>query len=408
MARRTLLISFVCACLLWGGGAFADIDKGPYMQNVKLNEVEIVFEGNTGGQCEWGLTPSYGSSMSSSYSFFTKMNVCQLTGLEENSLYYFQVSSEGDVEQGTFVTATGPGVPFNFVVVGDTRSDHAGHQSVIDGILAYNDGYPDLFFNTGDMVEDGTDMAQWGDYFSIEKQLLLHTVFAPVVGNHENDYGYSLFNRWFTTGSHYWFVYGNALFVVLDTENNMDPYGAQWNMLTDALDVAQNDPDIFFKFIFFHRPGVTTGSHNPNKTIVDFYLDLFEQYNVDVVFNGHNHYYEHGLVNGVHYVVTGGGGTRPASDFEWRDWTVQAEGTLHFCSIDVHPGSYIVTVKRPDGSVVETFDGDINTGGFPGPTPIDLVKSACGIAPVGGAAAALNLLVLLAPLGWIGYLRRRK
>lgn len=405
MKRAILAMTALVFCLC--GGAAADIDKGPYMQNVDRTEVQIVFEGDRGGTCRWGLTPSYGNSMNSAYNPINDMNWCSLTGLLPGALYYFDVTSEDESEQGTFVTAPDAGTPFNFVAVGDTRSSWAGHLSVINAILNYNGGYPDLFFNTGDLVADGMDEDQWDDYFEIEEELLLHTVICPVVGNHEIETGFTLFTRWFTTGRYYWFPYGNAVFVVLDTDGIYGQFSAQYNMLLDAMAFADADPNIQFKFIFFHKPAVTTGSHDPDGTILNYYLDVFEQYNVDLVFNGHNHIYEHGLVNGVHYLVSGGGGVGPSGTFAWRDWTVQVESTRHFCSVDVGPASYQVTVRRPDGSILDSFSGDTSGGGFPGETPGDLDPGGCSIAGQGGPEGALNLLVLLAPLGMIGWLRRR-
>jgi hypothetical protein len=42
---------------------------------------------------------------------------------------------------------------------------------------------------------------------------------------------------------------------------------------------------------------------------------ILEKYQVDAVFSGHDHNYQHNLVNGVHYLVSGGGGA-PLYDIE--------------------------------------------------------------------------------------------
>jgi Calcineurin-like phosphoesterase len=413
MHRTIIVMATLLTCLFCFSIASADLDKGPYMQNVEQTKIQIVFEGDTGGKCEWGLTPAFGSQKNSIYNPINDMNRCELTGLTPNTMYYFKVTSEDDNAEGTFVTAPPAGEPFNFVVIGDTRSDNAGHQSVINGIL--NEvGNPDLFFNTGDLVADGMDEDQWDDYFEIEEDLLLNTVINPVVGNHEIETGLTMFTRWFTTGRYYTFTYGNAVFIVLDTEGVIAQGSAQYTMAKDALEDAVSDPAIDFKFVFFHQPGVTTGSHDPNRTIVNQYLDLFEQNNVDVVFNGHNHIYEHGLVNGVHHVVSGGGGVGTSSTFSTRDWTVHVESTRHFCTVSVEDDSYSVVVRRPDGSLVDQFSGDEATGGYPGPTPSDLVQPVCG----GDSTVqdrndlkevkTINLAALLLPLGLGLALRRRR
>jgi predicted phosphodiesterase len=349
--------------------------------------------------------------MTAVYNASTGVNHCTLTSLASGAVYYYRASAGGTQALGSFVTAPPAGTPFNFVVIGDTRTDTAGHQAVIDAVLDRNPaGMPDLFFNTGDLVESGAIDSQWDTYFTIEGELLANTVFGPVVGNHDAGIG-SKFDTWFTTGSYYWFFYGNAVFVVLNTDGTYGAGSAQYTMAETALAAAAADPAIDFKFVLFHKPGVTTGEHDPDATIVDDYLDLFEQYNVDVVFNGHNHIYEHGLVNGVHYVVTGGGGVTPSTTYETRDWTVYVESTRHFCTVDVTDGGYHMVAYRTDGTGMDAIWGTTAGGGVPGDTPPDLQGNGgwCGIAPASDhRPGAANLALVL--LAWVAIplIRRRR
>ena len=44
---------------------------------------------------------------------------------------------------------------------------------------------------------------------------------------------------------------------------------------------------------------------NPHMTAL---VPLFEKYHVSAAFFGHDHNYQHYLKNGIHYVISGGGG----------------------------------------------------------------------------------------------------
>ena len=406
--RKTCLCAVVAlAFLALALPASAGITKGPFLLKATTTGVQIRFEAGAAGTCEWGTTPGLGSSMAASYDSGTHMNACALGGLAAGTAYDYRVTADGAQESGSFTTAPDPGATFNFVVMGDNRTNYDAHQSVIDAILAHNPyGLPDLTFDTGDLVEFAASDSNWADFFTIEKPLLADTVFNPIMGNHDYEV-LTYYDRWFPDSRNYWFKYGNAVFVVLDTELAYGSGSAGYNMVVQALQAAQADPAITFKFVFFHKPGVTTGEHAPDATIVDDYLDVFEQYNVDIVFNGHNHMYEHGLVNGVHYVVTGGGGAPLSTTHALRDWTVYWESVYHFCTVQVTGNSYQLTAYRTDGSTMDVTYGDASGGGHAGSTPPDLEPGGlCGFAG-GGTSDGPVLAVLLAALAAVLIRRRR-
>jgi len=390
--------------------AWAEIEKGPYLQNVTQNSIEVVWQGSESGTVDWGVTPNFGRTIDADYDLITDMNHAELTGLTAETLYYYQVDCDGEIKTGTFITAPEPGTPFVFAVSGDTRTDHTMHRAMAERILG--DGIPDMYFNTGDLVEWAASLDNWADFFAIEADLMKDSVFWPVMGNHDYEV-LTFYDQWFSTGRSYAFNYGNAKFIVLNTDGFYFKNSSQYNMLKSELEKAANDPDLQFKFVFFHKPGVTSGSHAPDQTIVNDYLDLFEQFDVDVVFNGHNHIYEHGLVNGVHYLVTGGGGVGVSGTLEIRDWTVYAQSVNHYCRIEVEPDRYTVTVIDVNGNVIDAFTETTAGGGFPGPTPPDLTNTGCGAATPNEHGPdkedrAANLATMISPLAVVLILRKKK
>lgn len=371
------------------GPAYADLDAGPCLQNVASNSMQLLYEGDVAdgdGLVEFGLTPGYGDSViAQKRAPASEWYIASLTGLMPASMYYFRLTHAGSQKEGWFFTTPAPGDPFTFAVIGDTRTNHAEHQLVVNGVIAR--GYPDLIFNTGDLVENGANKEMWQTFFSIEDDLLSHTVFGPTVGNHDNALG-TLYGNYFSSGemNKFWysFSYGNAYFIALNTE--LDTAGEQRTFLESELIQARSNPDIDFVFVLFHKPGVTTSSgHAPDLGVLINFLDLFEAYNVDAVFNGHNHQYEHGIVNGVHHLVAGGGGA-PLYGFIDpyipQGWTiVDRESVYQFCYITVSGGSYTLETRLPDGTLIDSYTATTAYGGVAGPTPQDLLDRAgsfCG------------------------------
>jgi len=104
-------------------------------------------------------------------------------------------------------------------------------------------------------------------------------------------------------------------------------------------------------------------------------VPLFELYDVDMVFTGHDHNYEHGEVNGIHYVVTGGGGA-PLYGSGTEGWTIYSEKTLNIIKVEIDDDIVDVTALRPDGTQIESFSfvHDAGGPGIPGhewPDPCD-------------------------------------
>lgn len=388
----------------------ANIDAGPYIQNVTKTSVQLLYEGDDTdgtGLVDYGDTPSYGNSVTAlkrGLFSYEEFYLADITGLAPNTLHYYRLTHEGEVRSGTFVTAPDtPDQPFTFAIVGDTRSNHAAHEKVVDAMV-FNEGYPDLFFNSGDLVADGQEKDQWQTFFSIESgndlDILRHTVFCPSYGNHEvgEIFKHTYFDEYFNSGAtnKFWyaFEYGNSYFIVINTEAAL--VGEQGIFIDEELAAARSNPDIDFIFVFFHKPGVTTcTSHKPHLAVLTSLMDQLEDANVDAVFTGHNHLYEHGIVNGVHHIVCGGGGAglsgyiNPYSPDGWE--VVQRYNEDYsYCYVHVWPESfpdpayYTVECKAVfDSETVEPMDSytaEEDDGGFPGPTPQDLLDRASEIS----------------------------
>ncbi|MFW9917575.1 MAG: metallophosphoesterase family protein [Candidatus Thorarchaeota archaeon] len=250
---------------------------------------------------------------------------------------------------------------WNFVAYGDTRSNHTAHQQVVDRFLQYD---PEFVINTGDLVHHGGDDDAWAEYLRITENIT--GPIYPCIGNHETDGDPDWANYIKYTGceTYYSFDWKGIHCVSVNTEENwieqngsFTPTKEQWNWLIK--DLSKNADRTLI--VFFHRPMF---SPNPGRAVhADavrvLLLDTFIQYDVDLVFNGHDHYYYRTYRNGTYYVVTGGGG---APLYYPRD----PDGTLmlsddvafrahHFCNIAVNDSHLTATGIMANGTLGDSF-----------------------------------------------------
>ncbi len=112
----------------------------------------------------------------------------QLARLDANTEYSYDVLNDGSDEgKGKFKTYSDKIEPFNFVVLGDTRSRHDVHTKIVNRIIQKD---PLLIINTGDLVKDGRVIDGWENFFRINRELMKNIPYYPVLGNHEKNAPY--------------------------------------------------------------------------------------------------------------------------------------------------------------------------------------------------------------------------
>jgi predicted phosphodiesterase len=261
---------------------------------------------------------------------------------------------------GSFQTAPAAGATFEAVVFGDTRTRHELHRKVIESVMK---SVPDVAFHTGDLVTDGQDSSQWPTFFDIEAPLLKRVSFFPVLGNHERNSRH--YHSFFEVKSPYYSVqWGSAMFFLLNTDlGNLSASPAVrerfWDEQTRWLESELKRAEkAEFRFVVAHNPPMTAvksrqaGTHEVQKL-----PPLLEKYKVHAMFCGHDHNYQHHLQNGVHYVVTGGGGAPlyPV-DAPMEGITQKVISTEHHVRLKVEPGKATLTAIGLDGAVLDQFE----------------------------------------------------
>jgi len=109
-----------------------------------------------------------------------------------------------------------------------------------------------------------------------------------------------------------------------------------------------------FTVVFFHHPPYSSGNHGSTRYLRLIWGIAFEFFNVDIVFNGHDHCYERGKVGSVNYIVTGGGGA-PPYDVGKSWWTIYSEKTYHYCLVTANQEELYFEAKKPDGTIIDSF-----------------------------------------------------
>ena len=107
----------------------------------------------------------------------------------------------------------------------------------------------------------------------------------------------------------YTFKKGNVRFFALDS-NYFDRAQADW------LEKALADSTEDWKICFFHHPLYSSGGRHGSETDLRSQLEpLFLKYGVQVVFAGHEHFYERlKPQKGIYYFVNGGGAKLRSGD----------------------------------------------------------------------------------------------
>ena len=215
------------------------------------------------------------------------------------------------------------------VIYGDSRSGHSMHEWIMKGMASIA---PEAVFHTGDLVNDGGVADNWITFNNIASQLPSGTPIYPALGNHERE-SLLYFNNFELPGNERWYSIDDIEgfnFIVLDTESVLSVASSQYQWLQSELSSSVSSTD--FTIVTFHYPLYSTGQHGSDeKHIAADLLPLFEQYGVDAVFNGHDHDYERSTVNGIRYIVSGGGGAPLSNQRGTSTYSELYVKAYHFC-----------------------------------------------------------------------------
>jgi 3',5'-cyclic AMP phosphodiesterase CpdA len=239
---------------------------------------------------------------------------------------------------------------------------------------------PVLWLHGGDIQYQSNPLDTWRGFFEAFQTSFRTSYVALAAGNHDyeqqDEFGaqYSrLFRGQFpdsqndTYGS---IRIGSALFVMLNSEDDFregDGDGSQFTWASQLLQEAAANPDIRQIIVGFHRPFYTFSNSQANLNTRAQWHPLFKQSGVSLILTGHNHCYERFDVEGMHYIVDGGGGALTYDVDDTRSFIVQnapedlplrkvAERTHGVTTLDfAADGAVTVTRVNINGATTDSF-----------------------------------------------------
>lgn len=375
--------------LVVAGVSQGAIRKGPYLIYPGRNtEMMVLWQLDSSQSCslEWGLDPNYsgGSVVTAEYGT-DHQHKHTIPGLVPSSKYYYRVIVDVNEYPGSFRAAPPEDVnAVQFLAYGDTRTNVFDHDMVDAAMIATFEADPNYHTITllsGDWVDNGEEEGDWTDEFFNPAALNTRRLQAnlPIngcIGNHEYEDDATprtYFDKYWPypyVDHFYWsFDYGPVHITVIDQEDTSYAHGsAQYNWLRN--DLRSSDKE--WKILQLHEPGYSAGHHDDNGDVQNWIQPLCEEYEVDIVFCGHNHYYARCDKNGIKHITSGGGGA-PLRDgsLNYSEYVEVYEKTYHFCKIDIRGKELTFEAVKPDGTVIDHFVLQRPPAGAWEPSPAD-------------------------------------
>jgi hypothetical protein len=152
------------------------------------------------------------------------------------------------------------------------------------------------------------------------------------------------------TQDYYSFDYGDIHFVMMNNYIDYSIGGAQYNFVMNDLSNTTKR----WKIVVVHEPAYSYGGHGSNTTMQTWCTNVFIPKGVDMVINGHNHFYQHCLANGLHNFVIGGGGA-PLYTPTTGTYNVKYSQSYCYGILDVTPNSLKLSVLSNTNTLIDSI-----------------------------------------------------
>lgn len=245
--------------------------------------------------------------------------------------------------------------PFVFAVIGDWGAGTDAQARIAGQVCRQHSriGLVDVV-TVGDNFYNPDGRATQSNFYRPMKCLLPWVRWHATWGNH--DQGGTSTGTVLGAKRRYTWRAGGAEFFMLDSNAVTSRAQQQW------LESALRASKARFKIAVFHHPGRSVGGvHQPDANVRARWIPLFERYHVTLVLNGHEHDYEHHLANGVHYVISGGGGAIAYGCEREDPALVRCESTHEYLLVSIGATEITVTAILPSGRTLDSFEIAANT-----------------------------------------------
>ncbi|MBN1689559.1 MAG: metallophosphoesterase [Dehalococcoidia bacterium] len=256
----------------------------------------------------------------------SQQHAFMLRDLQPSTRYWYSLNDSVPVH---FTTMPGKGQPLHFAVGSDAHFGAGTARNDLTGKMLRQIADPEhnyrMFFFLGDLVEHGFNDAQWEKAIQAFSSTTSKLPTRIVVGNHDTLFGgVNLYEEYMSpqpmeiqTGSRLWqrIDVDDVHFLLLDLEWGIDSYTPEQEAWLEGqlLTIPADDWCIVMSHCYYYSSGGVWDMWHwyDDKGMIEKLVPLFEKYDVDLVFSGHNHLLELLQKNNVTYVICGAFGGLP-------------------------------------------------------------------------------------------------
>jgi|GEM_PF-1169001 len=299
-------------------------DFGPYLMQPQQNSIIVMWHTleSYDGTVLYGVGDELDQSVSQDGA--STIHEIKLENLEPDTRYSYKVRSAhktSDVHH--FHTAPGAEQGFNIVMWGDSQDNPHIFAKLVDHMVTMN---PHFALGMGDHVSEGGEWPQWKERLFDPARAMLHEVgFYAAIGNHarnhQNWYDLMSFPHPEDNPQHesfYSFTYGNAFFLVIDTDKPYFSIAGIDTEISAFINEQVKSPEAqaaTWRFAVSHVPGYAEAwgdaeceSYGGDLAIREWLYDLLNENKFHAHFSGHMHGYERGQSGNLMTIINGGGG----------------------------------------------------------------------------------------------------
>ena len=275
-----------------------------------VTESKVLLVKDNGGEINWNNAQVINGTTKDFQGY--RYHNAYIENLEPGAKYLYKVGGSGAYSDvGSFTVEKESTDKASFIYVTDSQETSLeGFENFRKTLVTAKNEMPEANFIAflGDLVDNshanwGNDyskikMEEWSYAFDVPKEVIMHTPFMSVAGNHESagetfiDHSTIKYDGTSNTGGYYSFDYGPVHVIGLNgnAANNESNFKPQLEWL--KADLASTDKE--WKVVMIHQGVYSTGDHSNDSDCL--YLrsvlpPIMAEYEVDLVLQGHDHVY---------------------------------------------------------------------------------------------------------------------
>ena len=369
----------------------ASFPRGPFVQNATPNSVQVIWRTSTPASTfvEFGLSTNLGSIVTNSAQVST--HVATLAGLMPGTGYYYRAGSAnpgGTTLAGIerFQTLKTEGA-VEIVVVGDSASGSAASRMVA-ATMAREVSRAEIGLHLGDVVYEGIgiDANVQTEFFNLYQPLIKNLPFYVIAGNHDLDAS-ARNSRDDLTGTNYQAMFhlptntatGTELFYSFDHGDvHFTCLFVPWFLNNLHTQISNGSPQYIWmtndlasstkpwKLLLTHFPVANAGNHanrdyNSNSIpdqadLLSLLLPPARQYGVQMILASHDHNFQRfAPTNGVHTVVSGGGGRALYQQSTQHVALAQFWPIYHYLNLSISGDTLRIQAVNTNGTMFDSL-----------------------------------------------------